>query len=84
MGNEWDLVFTTELGRPLSGPSVTHRFQKVLARVGIPKRRFHDLRHSCASFMLAQGVPLRVAMEVLGHADISVTANTYSHVMAEA
>ena len=82
-GGEWDLVFTTPLGQPLSGPSVTHRFQKLLAHAGIRRKRFHDLRHSCGSFMLAEGVPLRVAMEVLGHADISVTANTYSHVMPE-
>jgi integrase len=53
----------------------------MLNRAGLPDIRFHDLRHSAASLMLAQGVPLRVVMEVLGHSSISLTANTYSHVM---
>jgi integrase len=56
-------------------------FKAKLKRAALPDIRFHDLRHSAASLMLAQGVPLRVVMEVLGHSSISVTANTYSHVM---
>jgi integrase len=46
-----------------------------------PVIRLHDLRHSCASFLLAQGVPARVVMEILGHSGISVTMDTYSHVL---
>lgn len=45
--------------------------------------RFHDLRHLCATFLLAQGVPMHVVMEVLGHSQISVTMNTYGHVLPE-
>jgi integrase len=43
--------------------------------------RLHDLRHGCATFLLAQGVPARAIMEVLGHAEIGVTMNTYAHVL---
>ena len=48
-----------------------------------PAMPFHNLRHSCASLLLAQGVPARVVMETLGHSNISLTLNTYSHVAAE-
>ncbi len=82
-GDAWGLVFTTATGAPLNGTELTHRFQAILARAGLPRQRFHDLRHAAATFLLAQGVPLRVAMEVLGHSTITVTANTYSHVMPE-
>lgn len=82
-GDEWRLVFTTEMGEPLSGNVVTHHFHKMLDRLELPRWRFHDCRHAAASFMLAQGVPLRVAMEILGHSNITVTANTYSHVLPQ-
>lgn len=82
-GNEWGLVFTTEAGAPLNGTVVTHKFQMALHKAGLPGMRFHDLRHWSATFMLVQGVPLRVAMEVLGHSQIGVTANLYSHVLPE-
>lgn len=80
-GNQWHLIFTTMAGKPLSGAVVTHRFQEILAAAGLPRQKFHDLRHAAASFMLVQGVAMRVVMEVLGHSSIAVTANTYSHVM---
>jgi integrase len=82
-GDRWGLVFMTETGQPMSGAVVTHRFQAVLKKAGLPRQRFHDLRHAAASFMLAQGVPMRVVMDVLGHSEIAVTANLYSHVMPE-
>ena len=50
-------------------------------RAGLPRQRFHDLRHACASLLLVQGVAPRVVMETLGHSQISLTMNTYSHVM---
>lgn len=46
-----------------------------------PHQRFHDLRHACASLLLAQGVNPRVVMEILGHSQITLTLDTYSHVM---
>ena len=53
------------------------------AVAGLPAMRYHDLRHGAASLIAAQGVPARVAMEVLGHAQISTTMNIYSHVAPE-
>ncbi len=76
---DWKLVFTNPTGRPLT-PNVTTAFARLLKAAGLPKQRFHDLRHLCASLMLAQGVHPRVVMEQLGHSQISVTMNTYSHV----
>jgi integrase len=83
-GEEWNLVFCTEDGNPLSGITLTRRFQRLLKRLDLPRQRFHDLRHAAASFMLAQGVDLRTVMEVLGHSQIHTTANTYAHVRLEA
>lgn len=86
---EWGLVFTTRLGTPLDGVKVTRWFQAKLSgaderRVaGLPHLRFHDLRHSAASLLLAQGVHPRVVMELLGHSDIRLTMNTYSHVIPQ-
>jgi integrase len=77
----WGLVFTTPTGRPLHASDVTHDFQSHLVAAGLPKRRFHDLRHTCASFLLAQGVSSRVVMEILGHSQIALTLDTYSHVL---
>jgi integrase len=78
---EMDLVFASETGTRLDGPNVTHRFHRILKRAGLRKMRFHDLRHACASLLLAQGVHPRVVMETLGHSQISLTMNTYSHVL---
>lgn len=77
------LVFCTVDGRPLHSSTVTHRFERVLRNAGIRRRRFHDLRHSCATVLARQGVPARVVMELLGHSQISLTMNTYSHVLPE-
>ena len=80
-GDAWGgLVFTDEIGRPLSSSHISRRFKKLLALAGLPAMRYHDLRHGAASLMAAQGVPARVAMEVLGHAQISTTMNIYAHV----
>ena len=79
--HETGFVFTTRDGQPLDGGNVTRDFKKLLATAGLPPLRFHDLRHSCASFLLAQGVSPRVVMEILGHSQISLTMNTYAHVL---
>jgi len=86
LGPEWhdnDLVFTSQTGLPLDGKNVTRAFQRLLRRAGLPKRRFYDLRHSCATLLLVQGVPARVVMEILGHSQIGLTMNTYTHVLPE-
>jgi integrase len=86
-GSYWQdtaLVFTTPTGGPLSDGHVRRRFYKILAGAGLRRQRFHDLRHACASLLLAQNVHPRVVMETLGHSTISLTMNTYSHVLPAA
>jgi integrase len=78
---ESNLVFTTPVGTPLDSRNVTRRFQATLERAGLPRLRFHDLRHTAASLMLAQGVSARAVMETLGHSQIGLTMDTYSHVL---
>jgi integrase len=83
-GSRWTeagLVFTSSIGTPLDGRNVTQRFQAQVERAGLPRQRFHDLRHGCASLLLAQGVSPRVVMETLGHSQIGLTLGTYSHVI---
>jgi len=82
-GERWNLVFCDHFGEPVSGSAVTHQFQDRLKALGLSRWRFHDLRHAAATFLFAQGVPLRVAMEILGHSTIAVTADTYSHVLPQ-
>ncbi len=80
---ETGLVFTTTTGRPIDATKISKDFHHHLARAGLAQRRFHDLRHSCATLLLVQGVSPRVVMEVLGHSQISLTMNTYTHVVPE-
>lgn len=75
------LVFTSSTGRPVDARNVQRTFRRILRKAKLPQMRFHDLRHSCASLLLTQGVPPRVVMETLGHSRISVTMDTYTHVM---
>jgi len=78
---ETGLAFTTRLGTPLEPRNVVRKFHALLKKAGLPHYRFHDLRHACASLLLAQGVPARTVMDILGHSQISLTMNTYAHVM---
>jgi integrase len=77
---ESQFVFTTQLGTPIHPRNDYRSFQQLLKRAGLRKVRLHDLRHTAASLLLAQGVPARVVMEILGHSQISITLNTYTHV----
>ena len=82
VGRRWrdgDLVFTSPIGTPLDAANVTHRFQASLAAAGLPRQRFHDLRHACATLRLEQGEELAVVSRILGHASITTTANVYGH-----
>ena len=89
LGGGWEaerwggLVFTDEEGNPLSCFHVSGRFHKLIRMAGLPPMRYHDLRHGAASIMAAQGVSARVAMEILGHAQISTTMNIYTHIAPE-
>ena len=83
-GEQWEgLVFADEVGSPLSGFRVTRRFRALLRMAGLPPMRYHDLRHGAATLMAARGVPARVAMEMLDHAQISTTMNIYTHIAPE-
>lgn len=84
LGEYWKesgLVFTTQFGTPIDPRNVNRWFDALCKRAGVPRVRVHDLRHTCASLLLAQGVHPRVVMEILGHSQISMTMNTYSHVL---
>jgi integrase len=80
---DWGLVFTTSWGMPLHRSDVTRRFQRALSRLGLPRKRFHDLRHTCASLLLAQGVPLHEVSELLGHSGIQITKDVYGHLYCD-
>jgi len=85
-GERWidtGLVFTTTEGKGLDGTAITKQFHSKLEQAGLPQRRFHDLRHSCATLLLVQGVSPRVVMDLLGHSQIGLTMNTYSHVIPD-
>lgn len=60
---------------------MTKAFQVALATAGLPRLRFHDLRHTAATLLLVMGVNPRVVMEMLGHSNIAMTLGTYSHVI---
>jgi integrase len=78
-GSRWQdtgHVFTTSIGTPMDGSRVSKHFRTALAKAGLPRKRFHDLRHTAASLLLVQGVHPRVVMETLGHSQIGVTMNT--------
>lgn len=79
--DEWGLVFTTKHGTPIEPRNLLRHFQATCERIGLPRMRFHELRHTCASLLLAQGVEPRVIMELLGHSMISTTLDVYAHVM---
>ena len=77
---EYDgFVFVDELGERMRANYLTSAFPKFLENHGLRRMRFHDLRHSCASLLLANGVPLKHIQEWLGHSDFTTTANIYAH-----
>ena len=81
---EQGLVFPSTVGTPLWGGNLNRAFKATLQRAGLPKStRFHDLRHTCATLLLKQGVNPKFVQDLLGHADISLTLNVYSHVLPD-
>ena len=84
LGNAYtvtDYIIVHPDGKPIYPEYLSQMLTKLQERAGLPKCRFHDLRHLCASIMLLQGVNVKVAQERLGHKDISTTMNIYSHVL---
>lgn len=85
-GSVWqdnDLVFCQEDGKPIDPRSDHRAWRSLLAAANVRQARLHDARHTAATLLLQQGVPARVAMEMLGHSQISLTLGTYSHVVPE-
>jgi integrase len=83
-GEKWhenDLVFPSVSGQPLDQQTLDRNFKRTLRKAGLPSIRFHDLRHTAATLMLLQGIHPKVVQERLGHSDITLTLNTYSHVL---
>jgi integrase len=80
--DDLDLIFTNEVGRHVQTNNLRLRsFLPLLDRAGVPAIRFHDLRHSCATLLLLAGVHVKVVSEMLGHSNIGLTLDTYSHVL---
>jgi integrase len=74
------LIFSSENGTPLNPENLVKRsFKPLLKKAGLPEIRFHDLRHTCATLLLGRGVHPKIVQELLGHATIAMTLDTYSH-----
>jgi integrase len=83
-GSAWeehDLVFTGLHGNYLNPRYILKMFAQVLQEAGLPHLRFHDLRHSAATLLLGMGIHPKVVQEILGHSNISMTMDIYSHVL---
>ena len=76
------LLFTTDTGGPINPSNLRKRsFAPLLKKAKLPHIRFHDLRHTCATLLLVQGTHPKYVQELLGHATIAITLDTYSHVL---
>jgi integrase len=78
--NQLNLVFTYELGYHLYTQTVLKNFKKIVASIGIPETRFHDLRHIYATLSLQNGDDIKMVSEVLGHATVAFILDVYGHV----
>lgn len=72
-------MFCSMIGTPLDPSNVRKRFRELLTAAGLEQRRFHDLRHSCGTFLAAHNVHPRTIMQILGHSQISTTMNDYTY-----
>jgi integrase len=78
---EYGLIFTCSVGTPIDSSHLRREFYKLLENAGLPRIRFHDLRHTAASLMLNHGVPAIVVSKRLGHARVSITEDVYGHLV---
>lgn len=83
-GGTWedhDMVFASTNGGPINPSNLSYRsFGPLLTKAKVPKVRFHDLRHTCATLLLGEGVHAKVVSEMLGHTEVGITLDLYSHV----
>ena len=85
LGDSWTesgFIFTTLLGTPLDPRNILREFKEICKGAGLGDWHVHELRHSAASLMLAQGVQIQVVSDILGHASIRMTADVYGHILA--
>jgi integrase len=76
-----DLVFPNSVGKPMDGIHLLQRnFYPLLEKAGLPRMRFHDLRHTAATLLLGRGINPKIVSEMLGHSQINITLGLYSHV----
>lgn len=78
--NSLDLVFTDPLGCPLSRRTLYTNFKRIVASIGLPETRFHDLRHTFAMLSLQNGDDVKTVQEAVGHATAAFTLDVYGHV----
>ncbi len=86
-GERWresGLVFPSSIGTPTDPRNLIRSWHRLLERAGVERRWFHTTRHTAASLLLAEGVPLKIVQELLGHSLLSTTADLYSHLYPEA
>ena len=84
LGKKWeenDLIFPSKLGTPLHQANMFREYKELLKETGLPLLRFHDLRHTSATLLLTQGVHPKIVQERLGHSNIAMTMDIYSHVL---
>jgi integrase len=85
LGAAWhdmDLVFPSQIGTPQDGSNLANvHFARILQKSDLPRIRFHDLRHTCATPMLSRGIDAKTVSDLLGHSTIAITLNTYGHVL---
>jgi integrase len=83
-GDNWkdlNLIFPSTVGTPLGGSNISRNFKPQLEKAGVKNVRFHDLRHTAASLMLNNGVPVLVVSKILGHSKTSTTLDIYGHLI---
>ena len=81
--NDLNLVCARNDGSPLDPSTLNHKFHNLLKENNLPLIRFHDLRHTHASLLLKEHVQPKVISERLGHSNVNITLNIYSHVYEE-
>jgi integrase len=85
-GDSWHdgaLIFVSSIGTPMEPQNVNRRFDELRAKADLDWLRLLDLRHACATYLLANGVEPRTVMEILGHSTIHLTMDLYGHVLPD-
>lgn len=86
VGDRWEdkenlIMFPSTIGTPLEPRNLFRHFQEIIKQAELPRIRFHDIRHTAATLMFKEGIHPKVVQEILGHSSISLTLDTYSHVI---